>query len=106
MSGAAFWIGDRMYGVNRFTDEVVEGKLTKLETSDLDGKVYALVETRDGERAILAADLRGPRWCNKPTPREPWDGTCARCGRDIYVNGPYDAESYTHHLSRVPGRYR
>jgi hypothetical protein len=102
----AIRIGDPVTGRNRYTDEQIRGEVVEISTG-FDGLEYATVKQYGikEDRPVRLDDLRGPRTCYSPKANEPWDGRCARCGRLIYVNGPYDAESYTHDLSRVPGRY-
>ncbi|HSE45243.1 MAG TPA: hypothetical protein VLA89_07925 [Gemmatimonadales bacterium] len=101
MSQREIKVGDPVRGRNPYTDEQVRGFVASIERSEIDGRDYAEV----GGSIIAVANLIGPRPCNRPTPNEPWDGRCARCGREIWVNGPYDAESYTHDKSRVASRY-
>jgi hypothetical protein len=111
MSGPALWIGDPVRGRNLHTGDLIVGTLTALETSALDGKVYATVEKSDGTGpgVIEAYRLNGPRVCRRPQPRGEWGDdqvTCRNCGRPIYANGPYDTDRLTHRLDRVPSRYR
>jgi hypothetical protein len=99
--------GDPVRGRNPYTDEHIRGRVLDIKRSDLDGYDYARVSLDGGGVTLAAVSwLIGPRRCYRPTPREPWDGTCARCGRLIYVNGPYDSDRYTHNAARVAGRYR
>lgn len=99
-------VGDPVRGRNPYTDEIVRGEVITIEVSALDGREYADVRQADGTVAVIATrHLIGPPRCVRPTANDPWDGRCARCGREIWVNGPYDSESLTHDKSRVNSRY-
>ena len=98
-------VGDPVRGRNPYTDQQIRGEVGSIQRSEIDGKDYAEVIEPWGVTVAAVAWLIGPRPCNRPTPTEPWTGKCARCGRRIWVNGPYDADSYTHDKSRVNSRY-
>lgn len=101
------FVDDPVTGRNRHTGERVRGRVVAIQRSDLDGQQYAEVADQAGAISVVAlSDLVGPRRCYRPTARDPWDGTCARCGRNIYPNGPYDTDRLTHRLDRVASRYR